>query len=243
MSTGYLKLLMLLSAFSLLLICCKHSVPDATFNGNGDNDAGNGTGGGSSAPCDPSKIYFQQQVLPILISNCAMSGCHDDASHQDGVVLTSYEKVMSTGDVRPGRPGSSNLYEVIIETDPDDRMPRPPRSPLTSAQIQVIYQWIQQGALNLTCENMCDSTQFAFNTIIKPIITNKCQGCHSGSAASGGIDLSTYNGVKAKITDGKLWGSVNHLPGYSPMPKNGAKLSDCEITQIKKWIENGSLNN
>jgi hypothetical protein len=144
MPGSYLKLLSSAIAL-LLLISCKHSVPDATFSG---NNTGSGTGsgsgsgngnGGSSTPCDPTKIYFQQQVLPILVSNCAMSGCHDDASHQDGVILTSYEKVMNTADVRPGRAGSSKLYEVLIDTDPDDRMPRPPRSPLTSQQIQIIY--------------------------------------------------------------------------------------------------------
>jgi mono/diheme cytochrome c family protein len=97
--------------------------------------------------------------------------------------------------------------------------------------------------VNLTCQSLCDTTNFIFNAVIKPLITDKCQGCHSGTAASGGIDLSTYNGIKAKVTDGRLWGSINHLPGYSPMPKNGNKLSDCEIKQIRKWIEAGSPNN
>ena len=75
-----------------------------------------------------------------------MSGCHDDGSHQDGVVLTSYEKVMATADVRPGRPDNSDLYEVLIETDPDKKMPRPPRNPLTNTQIGQIKKWIEQGA-------------------------------------------------------------------------------------------------
>lgn len=226
---------------------CKHQVdappaPGGTDSG-GNGGTGGGTGGGGTASCDPAKIYFQQQVLPVLISNCALSGCHDDASHQDGVVLTTYEKVMATADIRPGRPGDSGLYEKITDSDPDDRMPPPPRNPLTGQQIQVIRQWIEQGALNLSCQNMCDSNSFTYSGAIKNIITNKCQGCHSGSAASGGIDLSTYNGVKAKVTDGRLWGAVNHLPGFSPMPKNGTKLSDCELTQIRKWIDAGASNN
>jgi mono/diheme cytochrome c family protein len=194
-------------------------------------------------PCDPTKIYFQQQVLPILISNCAMSNCHDDASHKEGVILTSYEKVMNTGGVSPGRPADSELYERIIDTDPDDRMPRPPMSPLTQQQKQLIYQWIMQGAQNLSCQNMCDSTNFSYSGAIKILVSNKCQGCHSGTTASGGIDLSNYNGLKAKVIDGRLWGTINHQAGFSPMPKNGTKLSDCEITQIRKWIEAGSPNN
>jgi len=67
--------------------------------------------------------------------------------------------------------------------------------------------------------------------------------CHSSTSAGGGIDLSTYSTIKAKVSDGKLWGSINQLPGFSAMPKNGSKLSVCEITQIKKWIDAGSPNN
>ena len=196
-----------------------------------------------AAAITATKIYFQQQVLPILVSNCAMSGCHDDATHKEGVVLTSYQKVMATTEVRPGNPGNSKLYKVIVDPDPGDRMPEPPQNPLTQQQIQVIYAWIQQGAQNLVCENMCDSSLFTFSGAIQPLIQSKCQGCHSGVNAQGGIDISTYQLLKAKVIDGKLWGSINQLPGYSPMPKNGAKLSDCEIKQFQKWIAAGSLNN
>lgn len=233
---------------ALLVGSCRHDTGNLVDPGNASGGTGGGggggTGGGGSTPqCDTSKIYFQQQVLPILLSNCAMSGCHDAVSHQDGVILTSYENVMRTADISPGRPSDSELYEVITEDDPDDIMPRPPRSPLTAQQIQLIRQWIVQGAQNLSCLNLCDSSSFTYNGAIRNIISNKCQGCHSGVAASGGIDLSTYNGLKGKVNDGKLWGAVNHLPGFSPMPKNGAKLSDCEITQIRKWIDGGSPNN
>jgi hypothetical protein len=172
-----------------------------------------------------------------------MSGCHDDASHQDGVILTSYQKVMNTADIRPGRPGDSELYERITDNDPDDRMPRPPRNPLTAQQIQTVRDWIVQGAQNLSCESMCDSNTFTYSGAIRPLVSNKCMGCHSGTGASGGVDLSTYTGLKVKVTDGRLWGAINHLPGFSAMPKNGNKLSGCEITQIKKWIDSGSPNN
>lgn len=240
--------------FVMIMISCKHDVGAVAGTsgsgtggtgggGTGSGGTGGGGTGGSGMNCDSTKIYFQQQVLPVLLSNCAMSGCHDNASHQDGVILTSYENVITTAEVRPGRPDNSELYEVLIETDPDDRMPRPPRSPLTNAQIATIRKWIEQGALNLSCQNSCDTTNFSFAAIIKPIITNNCQGCHSGAAASGGIDLTTYNSIKVKVTDGRLWGAISHYTGYSPMPKNAAKLSDCDLTKIRKWIEAGSPNN
>ncbi|NDH90530.1 MAG: hypothetical protein EBZ22_06560 [Flavobacteriia bacterium] len=66
-----------------------------------------GTGG---RVCDPDTVYFQQDVLPLIVSSCAMSGCHDAASAQDGVVLTSYTSIMTTGDVKAGQPNNSELY-------------------------------------------------------------------------------------------------------------------------------------
>ena len=227
--------LIIMSVSLLLILSCKHPYGDLADSVTQIGD--------TSTPCDATKIYFQQQVLPILVSNCAMSGCHDDATHKEGVVLTSYQKVMATTQVRPGNPGNSKLYKVIVDPDPGDRMPEPPQNPLTQQQIQVIYAWIQQGAQNLVCENMCDSSLFTFSGAIQPLIQSKCQGCHSGVNAQGGIDISTYQLLKAKVIDGKLWGSINQLPGYSPMPKNGATLSHCEINQFQKWIAAGSLNN
>ena len=212
---------------------CKHEIPVIPPDSSTSS-------GDTSTPCDPTQIYFQQQVLPILVSNCAKSGCHDNASHKEGVILTSYNSIMQTTDVRPGRPYDSDLYEEIS----DGNMPPAGNTPLTQAQKDLIRNWILQGAKNLVCENMCgDTVNITYSLSVKSIITNKCQGCHSGAATAGGIDLSSYNGVKAKVNDGKLWGAVNQLPGFSAMPKNGNKLSICELAKIQKWIAQGAPNN
>ncbi len=55
----------------------------------------------SGIPCDPDIVYFDLDILPILKSNCAFSGCHDAASAEKDVILESYESVMQTADVRP----------------------------------------------------------------------------------------------------------------------------------------------
>jgi uncharacterized membrane protein len=218
-------LLLLTAVFS-----CKHEIP-------GPND--NGGSGSTTDPCDPNKVYFRQQVLPILVSNCAKSGCHDDITHEEGIITTSYATVISTGDIKPGRPSDSDLYKEIA----NGKMPPAGHTPLTQLQKDLIYNWILQGAKDLICENMCDSNTYTFSGAVQNIISTKCQGCHSGTAAGGGIDLTTYTNVKAQVTNGKLWGSVNFLAGYSAMPKNGTKISDCELAQIRKWIAAGALNN
>ena len=41
------------------------------------------SGGGGTVivhPCSPDSVYFEQQLLPIIQSNCAVSGCHDAAA-------------------------------------------------------------------------------------------------------------------------------------------------------------------
>ncbi|MBK6905200.1 MAG: hypothetical protein IPH04_20985 [Saprospirales bacterium] len=197
-------------------------------------------------PCDPNLIYFTQQILPILQSNCAMSGCHDAASAQDGVVLTSYESVMNTAEVVPFNPGESELYDVLVEDDFEDRMPQPPVAPLSAEQIGLISAWIQQGAKNLSCDpdsGGCDTNNVGFAAYVFPVIQSYCLGCHSGGSPSGGINLNSYAGVQAVAQNGQLYGAISHAQSYSAMPQNGAKLSDCRISKIKSWIDAGALNN
>ncbi|NBX11166.1 MAG: hypothetical protein EB025_05390 [Chitinophagaceae bacterium] len=203
----------------------------------------NGTGSipTVSTICSSDTVYFVNEIMPIIASNCAMSGCHDAVTRASGVNLSSYLKIMNY--VRAGSATRSDLYKVIIETNPGDRMPPPPRSPLTAAQIAKIQKWINQGARNNSCTSGCDSTQFTYAAVIKPMMDNKCAGCHKAGSLGGNVDLSTYAGTRVVALNGKLVGSIMHQTGYSPMPKNMAKLSDCEITQVRKWVTAGSLNN
>lgn len=194
-----------------------------------------------SSICSPDSVYFVNDVMPIIASNCAMSGCHDAITRAEGVVLINYATVMEY--VRAGRATSSELYEVIVTTNPDKRMPPPPRSSLTAAQIAKNQKWINQGAKNNSCIGSCDTTQFTYAAVIKPIMDNKCAGCHKAGNLGGNVDVSNYNGTKVVALNGKLLGSISHQTGFSPMPKNSAKLSDCEITQVRRWIAAGSLNN
>jgi uncharacterized membrane protein len=223
----------------LFAVSCKHEIP---FPAGGGNGGGSGTGS-VSVTCSPDTVYFQQQVLPIFISNCSMSGCHDNASHKEGIVLTSYSSIMTTGKIRAFQPYSGEIYEKITTSNTGDRMPPPPQNPLTADQKAAIYKWIMQGAKDNACLSSCDSAVYTYSAAIKPLISNQCQGCHSGTSASGGIDLSTYTAVKATVTNGKLWGSINHLPGYTAMPQNAQKLSDCQLKQFSKWIAAGAPNN
>ena len=89
----------------------------------------------------------------------------------------------------------------------------------------------------------CDTTNIAFAAKVKPILDNNCVGCHNSASASGSVNLDGYTNVKTYVTNGKLIGTINQQSGFSPMPKNGNKLSDCQINVVQLWINKGALNN
>jgi len=240
---NYLKLAIVLSLPSFTYVACKHELPElppvVTPPPSGGSGSGSGSGGTSTvATCSPDTVYFQNTISPLVISNCAMSGCHDAGSHKSGVILTSYAGIMKL--VKAGNPTGSSLVSITSTTG-SGVMPPAPKARLTTAQIDLIKKWISQGAKDNSC-NACDTATFTYSAVVKVIMQNKCVGCHSSTSASAGIDLSTYAGVKVVADNGRLMGSIKQLTGYSAMPVGG-KLADCEITQIQKWVNAGKLNN
>jgi hypothetical protein len=194
-------------------------------------------------PCDPDSVYFQQTILPLIVSSCAITGCHDAVTHEEDMTLTTYANIMASGIVQPGSPGNSSIMEVITTSDPENIMPQPPNEPLTQGQIDAISTWIAQGAQNNACDGACDTTFVTFSGTIVPLLTLKCMGCHSGGSPSGGLDFTTYGGVFTVAMDGRLLGSVSHDVGYTAMPPAGGMLPPCEIDEIRIWIEGGAPNN
>lgn len=221
-----------LASTLIIFYACRHEIPE--------QNPISVTPPLTTNPCSPDSVYFVNEIMPLISSNCTMSGCHDEASHKDGVLLTTYANMLRY--VKPGNAADSKLYEVINRTD-NDRMPPPPQPAFSQVQKNIIYKWINQGAKNNSCAGNCDTALFTYSGAIRNIIQNKCAGCHNPSSVGGNIDLSTYSGVNAVALNGKLYASITQQPGFSPMPKNAAKLSDCEIRQVQKWINAGALNN
>lgn len=91
-----------------------------------------------------AKACFTRDILPVLISSCASTGCNDVASHKEGLIYTSYANTM--GSVTAGTPGNSKLYEVITNTSGESRMPL--SSSLTACKITQFSKWITNGYPN-----------------------------------------------------------------------------------------------
>lgn len=200
-------------------------------------------GGESSIPgCTTNgQVCFESSILPIFISSCARVGCHDAKTKEEGFVLDSYTNIIKKG-IAPGNANGSKLYNVLFATG-SDQMPPKPDLPLSKAQKDSIAAWINQGAKNtVNCNCACDEAKFTYAAIVQPLITNQCVGCHKPGSLSGNVDLSTLSLIKTHVANGKLLGTITHASGFVAMPQ-GAKLSNCQITQITKWIDAGTLNN
>ena len=230
--------LLFLTAISLILLFsvkCKHETDFSDFPADPELPL-------PSASCDPDSVYFVNSVLPLIRSSCAMSGCHDQATAAHGVILTDYYRIKITTGVKPGNSGGSKLYKVLSASG-ESKMPPASNNAFSAEQKALVAKWIDQGATYNFCTEACNPDNFAFGADIFPLISANCQGCHSGSQPEAGLLLVDYASVKAAADNGTLYGSVAHLTGFSPMPKDGVQLSACNINQIKNWIDNGAQNN
>lgn len=176
----------------------------------------------------PSSICFQDEILPMVQSNCAKSGCHTAGDEDPD--LSNYNSIMNL--VKTGDPLNSRLYKYAIGSE----MPPAPNTPLNLQQVTLLYGWIKQGALNNTCG--CDTNIYTFSGAVKPIIQNYCIGCHNTGSPNN--ELVTYQNIKDKAD--KILKNITGAGDMMP-PAPAAPLSGCKITQISKWINAGKLNN
>lgn len=187
-------------------------------------------------------ICFERDILPLFVSNCAKTGCHNDITAEENMSLTSYNGIRNAKDngIVPFNSSKSKLMKEIVNGNMNGNGSSPYGN-LTAAQIALIKRWINEGAKNGTnCPSKCDTTKFTYTNAITPLFTKYCNACHNGTGSSSKVDLSNWAAIKVYVDNGKLWADVNGTGNL--MPKSG-KLSDCELKQIKKWIDAGAQNN
>ncbi|RBP41526.1 cytochrome c [Roseimicrobium gellanilyticum] len=91
---------------------------------------------------------FAREVRPILEAKCF--SCHGQKEQKAGVAFHTHYHAHRPADsgepvMVPGQPEESLLYKLLVTADEEKRMPKD-KKPLTSAQVQVIKEWISQGA-------------------------------------------------------------------------------------------------
>lgn len=235
----FLRSAALLALFAVLLQSCKHeplAIEDIVDDGNGG-----GSGGQDSDPvdtCDQNTAYFAQEVLPIFIQSCTMSGCHNAPTDaNDEIDLTSYNAIVASDVI------SGDLWEALTENDNEDKMPPDSMNQLSADQLATINAWLQQGAQNNSCESGCDTSAVTYSGTIFPLIQQRCLNCHSGSNPQGDLNFGSWAVLNSVATDGRLAGAIQHQVNFASMPPSGPMLSQCRIDQVLAWIQDGSPNN
>lgn len=79
--------------------------------------------------CDPS-TSFKNQIKPILVSNCDLSGCHDGTN------------LPALADYSTSRDGAAQIQNAI------SRSIMPPNKSLSTANKNLILCWISNGTPN-----------------------------------------------------------------------------------------------
>ncbi|MGH1363231.1 MAG: hypothetical protein ACRBF0_06715 [Calditrichia bacterium] len=114
----------------------------------------NSCSGDGSTNVDPenfpdSNLSWNLHIRPILQDNCAVSGCHDSGTQQNGLDLQADPPTFQSNNrlvVVPFSRTTSFLYAILFqETDGIPRMPKE-RGALSDAKVTAIGTWIDEGA-------------------------------------------------------------------------------------------------
>ena len=110
---------------------------------------------GQAAQRLPQHLDFNQDVQPILASNCF--SCHgpDPEMRKAGLRLdleeSAFKKRPGHPDaIVPGHPEQSELIKRIESHDPHHLMPQSPQGeakPMKPAEIAILTEWIREGAV------------------------------------------------------------------------------------------------
>ena len=125
-------------------------------------------------------VDFKRDIQPILENRCW--DCHS-ADAQEGDLRLDQRLGMLRGGgsgiaaIVPGKPDQSYLLDVISHRDPDLKMP-PESDRIPEKEINLLTQWIQQGAIwpgQEEVDSKLESDHWAFQPIVRPQVPGKPQ--------------------------------------------------------------------
>jgi len=93
----------------------------------------------------------------------------------------------------------------------------------------------------------CDTTNIRLSVELNAIMAANCFRCHSSANApinGGNYNLEDYSTIKNAALNGLILSSIKQDNKLAPpMPEDGGKLSDCDISKFEAWINQGAPNN
>src|SRR6185295_20071255 len=104
----------------------------------------------SHARASHGKIDFNRDIRPLLSDNCFTCHGPDENKRKAKLRLDIRDEALKPAKSGgkafvPGKSGESELIKRITSKDDDERMP-PDKKKLTTEQVELFKQWIDQGA-------------------------------------------------------------------------------------------------
>lgn len=99
-----------------------------------------------SARAEP--VSFKGEIAPLLNRRCA--SCHNEENAKGRYRLDTFERLRKPGEsaekpLVAGKPEESELYRLLVESDPHDRMPQKADA-LPKEETELVRRWIAEGA-------------------------------------------------------------------------------------------------
>ena len=155
-------------------------------------------------------VDYTSEIQPIFNSNC--TNCHNTGSNSFSnheLDLTSYFGLMSGGEsgdvIVPGNHNASILYDEISDGD----MPPGNNTDLSNSQINLIVQWIDEGALEF--EPSCEEGYTFIESVPNTCIVFDQSDCFHDGDLQVLADITESNGMFN--LDPLYLGSQNWLSG------------------------------
>jgi mono/diheme cytochrome c family protein len=211
------------------------------------------------------------KVQPVLEHRCG--SCHLQ-KQKGGLSFRSLDTMLKGGDSGPAldleHPEKSLILNAIHYNDPDLQMP--PSGKLPDDEIALIEKWIRRGAQmpsNVLAAQpeakqvdkaalipaKYKSPQFTaaqeqyFEAKVRPLLINRCFGCHADSA-SGGLRLDSRDAALKGGKDGvvivagqpekSLLVSAVHYQNPSLKMPPSSPMNSEEVGILEQWIRDGA---
>ena len=192
-----------------------------------------------------STIDYARQVQPIF-NECAV--CHSGDAASAGLHLDTGANALKGSDsgkvIIPGNAKGSLLVQRISDTTGNQM---PPSDMLTKEQIQIITDWINQGANFNATAAPAPVVARTFPPSVSVITSAAqehsyfqayCFTCHSGPNAKADMHLDKLDAAHVE-KDAEKWERVVRMLRAGMMPKSGMPRPDWKTYEaVTVWMEN-----
>jgi mono/diheme cytochrome c family protein len=118
----------------------------------------------------PAAVDYLTQVKPLLQTHCVK--CHGASTQKAGLRLDTATAARQGGGrgstLTPGQPDASLLVQAVTGTHDEVAQMPYKRGPLDSAQIELLRQWILEGATSPADESPSDDRHWAYLAPVRP---------------------------------------------------------------------------